>query len=435
MTAVAIPGQLPLPSYWPVVRSALLTACALTLTLFAWGMLARLDAALVSHGVLHAESERKTVEHLEGGILAELLVRSGDMVEAGQVVALLDTRQVDERLDQLTSESDARRFAIWRLEAEQAGRPVDPTSAPDALTGSRASYIAGEIALKQARERAHAAQTSSLIRQIAKLQGQISASEGQRNAADAQLALWHEERELVASLVDRGTVPRRQLLDFDRAIAAMEGERDEHAGLVRAAQEDILRAEADMEALSQQRQAEIAASLTEARAVLLVLASQIRAQEDIRDRHLLRASQAGRVVEILTVTPGAVVGSGQPLMEILPRDDRLVALFRLAPDSIDSVQEGLEAQVRLTAYKRSDAPLIDGEVVYVSADLLEDPQTGTSYFEGRVALDPASIESQEGISVTAGMPVEVTLTIGARRAGDYLLEPILRHLRRAFREE
>jgi HlyD family secretion protein len=215
----------------------------------------------------------------------------------------------------------------------------------------------------------------------------------------------------------------------------MEGERDEHAGLTRAAQQDIARAEADIEALRQQRQADIAAGLTEARAALVQLSSQIRALEDIRSRHMLRAPQAGRVVEISTVSSGAVIASGQPLMEILPRDDRLIALFRLAPESIDTVHTGLPAQVRLTAYKRSDAPLIDGEVVYVSADLLEDPQTGAKYFEGHVALDPTSMAEQEGISITAGMPVEVTLTIGERRAGDYLLEPILRHIRRALREE
>lgn len=435
MTALTVDTDPPLPSYWPVVRAALLCALSLVLILVSWGLLARLDAALVSHGVLQAESKRKTVEHLEGGILSELLVRSGDMVEAGQVVARLDTTQVDERLSQLRSEMDTQNFAIWRLEAEQAGRDPDPARAPEVLSGNRAERIAGELALSQARERAHAAQIASLNRQIAKLRGQIAASEGQRLAAELQLALWQAERQMVADLVERGSAPRNQLLEFDRATAAMEGERAENAGLVQAAQEDIARAQADIEAVRQQQRIEIAAGLSEARDVRLNVDSQIRALQDVRNRHRLTAPQAGKVVDISTVTPGAVIGSGQPLMEILPRDDRLIAVIRLAPESIDTVRTGLSGQVRLTAYKRSDAPLLDGEVIYVSADLLEDPQTGNSYFECHIALELDSVSDVEDVFLAAGMPVEVTLLIGERRAGDYLLEPFLRHFRKAFREE
>jgi len=424
-----------LPSYWPVVIAALLVAFALTMALAGWGLLARLDAALVTHGVLHADSERKTVEHLEGGILSDILVRSGDMVEAGQVVARLDATQTEEKLSQLRTERDAARFTLWRLEAEEAGRPLDPATAPPGTTDDRDRQIAEAVRLYAARQKAHEAQIASLARQIAQYRGQIAANEGQRKAAEAQLALWQDERRMVADLVNRGATPRRELMDFDRAMAALTGERDESAGLVEAARQDIARAEADIEALNQQRLADIASGETEARTRLAALDSQIRAMEDVMERHLLRAPQAGKVVEINMVTPGAVLGSGQPLMDILPRDDRLVALIKLPPDSIDTVHPGQPAEVRLTAFKRSDAPKVDGEVVYVSADLLEDEQTGASYFEGRVALREDSLADLDGVFLTAGMPVEVTLTIGERRAGDYLLEPILRHLRRAFREE
>lgn len=424
-----------LPSYWPVVSAALLTALALTAVIGGWAMLARLDSALVTHGVLHADSERKTVEHLEGGILAELLVHSGDMVEAGQVVARLDATQTDEKLAQLRADRDATRFTLWRLAAEQDGDQLDPATAPATDAGDRATLIAEALSLRSARDKALAAQVASLNRQIAELGGQIAASQGQMRAAERQLALWEEERGMVADLVGRGTSPRRDLWEFDRATAAMAGERDENAGLIRAAEEDIARARSDIEALSQQRLAEVAAGLAEARARLAVLDSQIRAVADVKARLLLRAPQAGKVVEISTVTPGAVLGSGQPLMEILPRDDTLVALVRLPPDSIDVLHVDMPAKVRLTAYKRVDAPLIPGRVSYVSADLLQDPDTNTPYFEVRVALDADRLAQLDDLVVTAGMPVEVTLTIGERRAGDYLLEPILRHFRRAFREE
>ncbi len=424
-----------LPSYWPVVTAALAVAVALTCAVTAWAMLARLDAALVAHGVMQANSERKTVEHLEGGILADLLVHDGDAVEAGQIVARLDPTQVDESLAQLRAERDATGFTLWRLSAEETGRPLDPATAPNTQTGDRAARLAETLRLYDARQRAHSAQITSLNRQIAQLRGSITASEGQLRAAEAQLVTWRGERDLVEGLVDRGAAPRRKLLEFDKAIAALTGDRDENAGMIEAARQDIARAHADIETLTQQRLAEIAAATTEARTRLDELDSQIRAVEDIRDRLALRAPQAGHVVDITTMTLGAVLGSGQPLMEILPRDDRLVALVKLPPDTIDTLRTGMDAKIRLTAYKRSDAPKVTGHVAYVSADLLEDPQTGSSYFEARVTLDPDSIAELDGPILTAGMPVEVTLDMGARRAGDYLLEPILRHLRRTFREE
>jgi len=425
----------PLPSYRPVLVSALLVALAFSLALLGWGLLGRLDAAIVSHGVLHAESERKTVEHLEGGILSELLVRPGEMVEAGQVVARLDATQAREGLAQLDVEADVARLALWRLEAEEAGAALAPETAPLSVSGDRAALVAEVLRLFEARRSNHLAQVVSLERQIAQLRGEISANEGGQAGAQSQLTLWRDERKLVADLVERGVTPRRDLLDFDRTIAALEGDRDEYAGLIEAARQGIARAEAEIEALEQARRVEIAQSDAEARARLTMLSSQIRAVQDVMERHLLRAPQAGRVVEITTVTPGAVLGSGQPLMEILPRDDRLVALVKLPPDAIDTVHVGQPARLQLTAYKRSTAPKVTGEVSYVSADLLEDDQTGDAYFEGRVILDPESVAALDGVLLTAGMPVEVSLTIGERRAGDYLLEPILRHFRRAFREE
>ncbi len=424
-----------LPSYLPVVAAALLVALAFTLALLGWGLLGRLDAAIVSHGVLHAESERKTVEHLEGGILSELLVRPGEMVEAGQVVARLDATQAREGLAQLTAEADAARLALWRLEAEETGTDLDPETAPTVVSGDRALLVAEVLRLFEARRSTHLAQVVSLERQIAQLRGDIAASEGGQTASDTQLALWQDERGLVAELVERGAKPRRELLEYDRNIAALSGNRDEYAGQIEAASQGIARAKAEIEALEQQRRVDIAQSEAEARSRLTALASQIRALEDVMERHLLRAPQAGRVVEITTVSPGAVLGSGQPLMEILPRDDRLVAVVKLPPDAIDTVHVGQPARLQLTAYKRSTAPHVTGEVSYVSADLLEDEQTGVAYFEGRVTLDPDSVAALDGVLLTAGMPVEVALTIGERRAGDYLLEPILRHLRRAFREE
>lgn len=122
-------------------------------------------------------------------------------------------------------------------------------------------------------------------------------------------------------------------------------------------------------------------------------------------------------------------------MGIVPDGDPLVIAIRLPPEAVDTVTVGRPAQVRLTAYRRASSPVVDAAVSYVSADLLEDPRDGTPYFEGRVTIDPGALEAMPDVTLSAGMPVEVAVRTGERRAGDYLLEPVLRHFRRAMRDE
>ncbi len=430
---------LPLPDFRPVMIAALLTVLAMILTVGGWAMAARLDAAFVTAGLLHSDSELKTVESLEGGILAQLFVRPGDRVAAGQVVARLNATQIDEQIIQIAAERERQILDIWRLTAERAGTLPDPAAAPGEAEGiaaaRRPQLVAEAVGLSAARASAHAAEIEALERQIAQLEDQIAAGTGQAAAAETQLGLWSEEHRIAERLADSGSMPRVRLLELERAIAATRGDRDESAGLVSAAREDIARARAEITALSEARQAGLAADLTAARAALMTLDSRLRAATDVRERLSLRAPQTGRVVDIALTTPGAVLGSGVALMTILPEEDDLVALVRVPPAVIDNLSAGAPAEVRLTAYRRVDVPVLPGRIAYVSADQLEDPRTGQSYFEARIALDPDAAAALEGARILAGMPVEVTVPMGSRRAGDYLLEPLLRFSRHALREE
>ncbi len=422
----------PLASYRGVFLVAVVTIAGFFGAAGGWAMYARLDSAVVTSGVLLAESQRKTVEHLEGGILGRLLVKAGDRVEEGQVVALLDATLVRAQLTQLEGQRRALSFDVWRLEAEEAGAAgLDPAAAPEA----DAARAAAQGALFAARQRAHAAQVASLRREIDQLRAQIVASEAQTQAAERQLASWTEERALNEKLVEKGATPRQKLLEFDRTLASLEGQRDAQRGVAQGAIEDIARAEMDIETLEQQRLVEIGQGLAEARRQVEALSSQIVAARDVVARSELRAPQAGVVVHVYIVTPGAVVPSGQPVMDIVPDGDRLVVEMRLPPEAIDSVHVGRKAQVRLTAYRRSDAPVLDGEVTYVSADLLTDARDGSAYFDARVSLDRAGLKGRPDVTLSSGMPVEVAIQTGERRAGDYFVEPIVRRFGRAMREE
>lgn len=434
---LADPAALREPDYRPAFLAALAVILSLLLFGFGWGMFARLDSATVAQGVLFAESERKTIESLEGGILEKLLVKPGDRVTEGQIVAVLNETQTHEKLVQLQVDRQSLTFAIWRLEQEAAGaRRLDPTSAPDLDTPApRADMIAAEQRLFEARLRSQDGTVESLRRQIEALRAQIAADQGQLEAAERQIVLWQDERDTISILADKGATPRQRLMEVDRTLAALSGQRIEQRNRIRAAEEDIARAEADIQAATQGRLAEIGAQLAEARRGLEGVVSRIRATEDVLERHNLRAPQDGVIVDISTRTPGAVIGSGVPLMELVPDGDRLMILARIPPEAIDTVHPGRPATVHLTAFRRAIAPTVDGTVTYVSADLLQDERDGSAYFEARIAIDPDSLKALPGISLVAGMPVEVAIQIGERRAGEYLLEPILRHLRGAFREE
>lgn len=425
------------PDFRPAFGAALAVILSLVVLSLGWGMFARLDSATVAQGVLFAESERKTVESLEGGILERLLVEPGDRVAEGQVVAVLDATQTREKLVQLQVDRQALSFDIWRLEQEARGaRTLDPATAPGIdAPGTRTDMLAAQQRLFDARLRSHDGQIEALRREIDALRAQIAAAEGQADAAGRQIGLWQEERAAIATLADRGATPRQRLMDVDRTLAALDGQRTEQRNVVRAATEDIARAEAQIETAAQARLAEIGTQMAEARRMLDGVVSRIRATEDVLERHDLRAPQDGVIVDIATRTPGAVIGSGVALMELVPDGDRLMILARIPPEAIDTVHPGRPATVHLTAFRRAIAPTVEGTVAYVSADLLQDERDGSGYFEARIAIDPASLDALPGVSLVSGMPVEVAIRIGERRAGEYLLEPILRHLRGAFREE
>ncbi len=419
-------------SYRPVFVAALALILALVVTFGGWAMYARLDGAVVTQGVVLAESKRKTVESLEGGILSDLLVRPGDRVAAGQPVAQLDTTQDREKLAQMESQRKALMFDIWRLRAEVSqAQLLDPATAPE----QDKVQIEAQMRLFASRLRLQEGQIASLNRQSELLVAQASANAAQALASERQIASWQKDRDSSRTLVERGATPEQKLRELDRNIAILEGERDEYRGLAMAAERDRDRVAADISTLERQRIAESSQKLADAERALPGLLSQMRAAEDILNRRTLRAPQDGLVVDIPVVTPGAVIGSGAVVMEIVPDADDKVIQTRLPPEAIDTVYVGRHARVRLTAYRRAIAPTIPGEVTYVSADLLQDQRDGTTYFEARVTLDPASLALHPDVQLSSGMPVEVAVQTGERRAGDYLLEPILRHLRKAMRDE
>jgi HlyD family secretion protein len=445
MTQLALPGTHPVPheldaepTLRPTVTAGSVIVVAMVCAFFGWSLYARLDSAAISQGTLVVDSHRKTVQHLEGGILRELLVREGQTIKSGQTVALLDTTQADSQLGQITSQLVAAQARIARLRAEQEGSLV--LEFPPELTAQSndplvVETMSTQMKLFQARWRAYESSEAVLQKRIDQLQEDIASNQSQLTAVTRRLALLEEERANVAQLLEKGFERRPRLLELDRNIADLKGRQGELRGAIARSKQAIGGAQLEIVNLGDTRLAEIARELQEARAQEADLNDRIRAARDVRQRREVVSPQDGVVTDIRLVTPGGVIGPGQPLMDIVPVDDELIVETRVQPKDIDSVRGGLPARVRLTSYTRSLLPTVEGTITYVSADMMTDQRTGDHYFTARVRLSRESLAEWPEVRLAPGMPAEVMIVTGERRAIDYLMAPLFDRMRRAFHEK
>jgi HlyD family secretion protein len=406
---------------------------------FGWALFARLDAAVVANGVVVVDSQRKTVQHLEGGILRALLVREGDPVAAGQALAILDSTQADALLVQVSGQRNAVRAELARLAAEHADARTlafpDELRALAAEQPPVADLLAVQTRLFEARWQAHDGAVAVLRQRMEQLRTEAAAAEAQLAADTERLALYEEELGNVNYLLRKGYERRPRMLELKRVVAELRGRLGELANTIAGARAEHAATELEIANLRQNRLAEIARDLAAGQAQDAELTQRIRAASDVRERKQIVAPQAGVVVDVRTVTPGGVIGPGQPLLDIVPVDDDLIVEAKVAPDNIEHVFPGLPAEVKLSAYRRADAPVVTGAVDYVSADQLRDPRDGDPYFLVRVRLRKESLALLDDARPSPGMPTEVMINTGSRRAIDYFVEPITSRMRRSFHEE
>lgn len=404
-----------------------------------WSLLANLDSAVIAPGYAVVDSHRKTVQHLEGGILRELLVREGDLVRAGQPLAILDTTQADAQLGQLTSQLVAVEAKLARLRAEQ--HDLRTLDFPQSLTERRQDAVVAEALdtqhkLFEARWRAYDSSVGIVGKRIRQLKEQIAASQAQASAVEKRLDLTQDDLKSVTYLYGHGYERRSRMLELQRNVEELRGQHAQLRGAIAEAEQSIAGAEMEIVNLGDARQSEVAKDLEDSRAQEADLADRIRAARDVRERRQIVSPQEGVVSDVRLVTPGGVIGAGQPLLDIVPVDDELIIETRIRPEDIDVVHPGLRAEVRLTAFKRSTTPTIDAEVSYVSADMLTDPRSGEMYFLSRVTPAKESLlKWRKQIMLTPGMPAEVMIATGERRAFEYFLSPLKERMSHAFREE
>lgn len=406
-------------------------------TFLAWSVLAPLSEAAIAPGMIKVEGTRRTVQHLEGGIVREILVRDGDRVRAGQVLMRLDDIRAAADLETLRAQRWSLLAQDARLAAELAGA-AEPAFPPDLAAAAEpraADAMAGQRAVFEARAASLASQIAVQEARIGQQEAIIAGAAGQIRAQRRQLELIRHEEEITRGLVQQGLQRLPTLLALQRAAAALEGQLTELEGQAARAAQGIAEARGTIAAILGQRRQEAAAEQRDLRTRLADIEERLRAASDVAARRDILAPEDGTVHNLRLFNPGAVVRAGDPVTDLVPARDRLIAEVNLQPFDIDVVHAGLRAEIRLPAFKQRLVPFLHGHVTFVAQDVTIDERTRQGYYRVHIVVDPDQLARLPGVQLVPGMPVEAMIQIGERSFLRYVTQPVRDSFARAFREQ
>lgn len=406
----------------------------------AWAMMAPLAAAVIAQGSFVATGQNKIVQHLEGGIIADILVKEGDRVTEGQIMLTLDQTLALATTRELTLRRIRLEATQARLMAEQ--QHLAQLIFPAHLEAERADpeaamILDGQVLAFQASTASLANDISVISRNLDALDIRTTGYGIQLEATRSQLALLAEELEAKTQLVESGLSRRSEALALRRAMLEADGQ----VGRLEAeiAQLTEMRAKFDAQ-IAKTRDDYSRNALTQLQTIESELESvreQQRKSENILDRTAVLAPVSGTVVRLYYHTTGGVVETGRPIVEILPADAPLIIEVLVPRTNIDSVHVGQKATVRLTGLNQRTTPVLNGSVEYVSADAIADGSTGTrrEVYLSRVTVAPEEMQRVQNFSPTPGMPAEIMIQTEERTFAQYLIKPVLDSMSRAFREQ
>ena len=407
--------------------------------IFLWAALVPLQSGAVAPGRIVVDSNRKEIQHLEGGIVKEILVREGDTVAAGQLLIRLDNTSSQARNDLLRSQYIAARASEARLLAERDNK--ESITFPAELTQLEAGdqqvkeNLDSQRRLFETRRESLNGQIDVLNQKVAQSGSEIAGLRDQANSASRQIGLLNEEITVVQGLLAKGNALKPRLLALERQSADLIGQRGQAQAMISRANQTINEAKITSINLKTEFLNSVVSELKETQTQIATLTEQLRSAGDVARRVDIAAPIAGIVTGLKVHTLGGVVKPGDTLLTLVPQDDRLIVEARVNPQDIDVVHEGLTAQVRLTAFKARYLRPAKGTVTTVSADRFDDQRTGEGYYLARISIPQSELQDIGDLKLTPGMPAETLIVTGRRTMLSYLVRPIRESFGRAFREQ
>lgn len=403
-----------------------------------WASLAPLDEGVPSQGQVAIDTKRKTVQHLSGGIIKEVLVGEGATVKEGQLLMRLDDAAAKASFEAVRQRYLGLRAVQGRLFAEQTGQ-ASITYHPDLIAAAGDPLIKQQIAnqelLFQSRKSALQADLQGIEESIQGQQGLSQSYAEMLTNRKNQMALLNEELVNTRGLVKEGYVPRNRQLELERQVSESSSSIAELQGNNVRSLRSVGELRQRAIARKQEYRKEVETQLGEVTREALSDAGKFAALQDELSRTQILSPAAGQVVALAAQTVGGVITPGQKLMDIVPANESLLLETRVLPHLIDSVKPGMAVDVRFSSFARSPQLVVEGALTSISGDLLVDPQTGAGYYLARVALTPKGLKKLGNRQMQPGMPVEVVLRTGERSMLTYLLHPLTKRIAASMNEE
>jgi epimerase transport system membrane fusion protein len=402
-----------------------------------WSYLAPIDSAAVAPGFVTVRSHRKTVQHLDGGIVKQLLAKDGDLVKAGDTLIILDDTEAKAQLDIIRGQHITLSAQVARLSAERDQK--NQITFPDNLKDNTDPHIAeakqSETQLFTARKNAHEVEVSVLNQRINQLNSKIKGLQGQRSSKQTLVNSYSEETTDLKELLAKGFADKQRLRDIERNHAVATGEIASLTSEIASDEMQIGETRLQILQVQKQFQEEVATKLSEVQAQLYDVSQRLIATRDKLNRTTITSPADGRVLGSSVWNVGGVITPGKPILDIVPEQEELIIDAQVSTMDIDRVKVGLVTEVRFSAFKQALTPKAYGKVINVSADRLTEERSGNVYYQAKIELTPESVQKLEKIKLVPGMPAEVLINTGERTAIEYLLQPLTNAFARAFRED
>ncbi len=404
----------------------------------AWSMLANISGAVIAMGQVEVDQNRQVIQHLDGGIVAEVLVDEGKAVDAGQVLLRLDSKDLSGELAIVEGQLYELMARSGRLQAERDGADAitfDPELLDVAAQSpDMAELVQGQTSLFEARRQSVDKEIEQLNRRAAQTESQIAGVDAQKEALEIQLALIAEELASQQDLLDRGLAQASRVLSLQREEARLRGSIGELAANRAEAEGRVTEIEIEILKLETRRREDAITRLRDLQYNLLELKERRRLLLERLSRLDIRAPLAGIVYDLQVTTERAVIQAAQPVLYLIPQDRPLVITARVEPIHVDQVYVGQDTTLRFSTFDQRTTPELFGRIVQISPDAFTDERTQSSYYRAEVELLEGEFDKLAGQEVLPGMPVETYIRTEERTPMAYLVKPLTDYFNRAFRE-
>lgn len=403
-----------------------------------WAATAPLASAVVASGTVSVETNRKTVQHLEGGIVSEILAKEGEIVKPGDVVLKLDRTQAHGSYSVLRDRLSVLRVTEARLNAESARAETIELSS-DLVTADDVTVVQAiklQTTIFDDRKRTRDGQIAILNDRINQLGEAVEGLDQQRMAIDDQIASLDEELGRLTKGRASGVVAINQLASVTRAKLDMQGNHGQILSEIAKLRQTISETKLQIVQVNQEYVERAGNELRDIRDQINETSERVDVARDVLERTVVRAPVYGMLQNIRVHTIGGVIRPAEPVMDIIPLDDDLIVSAKIRPIDIDTVHVGLDAEVRFSSFSARTTPAMFGKVTVLSQDVIEPTQAGQEpYYQARVQVDTKSIPLDLRGRLLPGMPADVIIVTGARTLVEYLVKPLTDTFHRSMKEQ